>query len=68
MAVDSRDKRASVLFWNRAIARLGPNPDAAITGQGDRQQMGLVYRGILASGAAPASTDGTYHNWQINAV
>lgn len=48
MALDTRDRRASALFWNRGIGRVYPNPDGAIASQADRQQIALVYRGILA--------------------
>lgn len=53
MAVDTRDKRGSVI--NYLIRSLLPNPDGSLN-QGDRQQVGLVYRGINASGAAPSNS------------
>lgn len=52
MAVDTRDKRASVLGVNRSSPRLEQNPSGTIA-QAGRQIAGLVYSGILA--AAPAT-------------
>lgn len=50
MAVDTRDKRASVLLVALAFARIWPNPDGAITGT-DRQHTSFCYRGISAIAA-----------------
>jgi hypothetical protein len=45
MAIDTRDKRASILMLALTFSRVYPNPDGALTNE-DRQHMGYVYRGI----------------------
>lgn len=50
MAIDSRDKRASILMLDLEFGRIWPNPDGALVNQ-DRQHMGYVYRGISAIAA-----------------
>lgn len=52
MAVDTRNKRASCLSLDGARGRVWPSPDGSLAAQADRQQMGLIYPGILV-GAAP---------------
>lgn len=49
MAVDTRDKRSSVIGIN---APLFPNPDGSLATQADRQHVAWCYSGILAG--APA--------------
>jgi hypothetical protein len=51
MAVDTRNKRASCLSMDGRRGRVWPNPDASLANQADRQQMGLIYPGILSAGA-----------------
>ena len=46
MAVDTRDKRASVIGKDAIYARVYPNPDGDITSVADRQQIALQYSGI----------------------
>lgn len=48
MAIDTRDKRASILGLVAGITLVLPNPDAAAETQGDRQQLAFSYPGILA--------------------
>lgn len=50
MAVDTRNKRASVLGIDLAFLHAWPNPDGAFD-QSDRQQIAFKYSGILAGGA-----------------
>jgi hypothetical protein len=50
MAVDTRDRRASVLLLAEPFGRVLPHPDGAVT-QPDRQQLSLFYRGISALAA-----------------
>lgn len=50
MAIDTRDKRASVIGFSRPSGMTLPNPDGGLN-QGDRQQVAYSYRGIAA--AAP---------------
>lgn len=52
MAVDTRNRRASVLGFARGGVPVWPNPDGDITGQADRQHNGYSYPGILVSAAA----------------
>ena len=48
MAVDTPNKRASCLSLTvQNLGRVWPVPDGAFD-QGDRQQIGFIYRGILA--------------------
>lgn len=47
MAVDTRNKRASILGIGLAAAIVFPNPDATVA-QADRQQCARVYAGIDA--------------------
>ncbi len=54
MAVDTRDKRASVLGLALAALVVLPQPAGAID-QADRQQVALCYRGILAG--SPVAVD-----------
>lgn len=55
MAVDTRDKRASAISPRFQPGTVYPNPDGSLANQGDRQQIGTIYRGINASGATPSS-------------
>jgi len=50
MAVDTRNKRASVLSYSRPMGRVWPNPDGSLANQADRQHMGYIYPGISAVG------------------
>ncbi|HXH12339.1 MAG TPA: hypothetical protein VNP04_21545 [Alphaproteobacteria bacterium] len=47
MAIDTRDKRASILGLDLEARRVYPNPDGAIAGD-DRQHIAGKYRGISA--------------------
>lgn len=49
MAVDTRNKRFSLISVARAVGRVLPNPDGGFTTQGDRQQLALLYAGVLAA-------------------
>lgn len=48
MAIDTRNKRSSVLDVNRP-GRVFPNPDGSLANVNDRQQIGMVYSGISSS-------------------
>ena len=52
--MDSRDKRASAVSVALPWRGLLPVPDGSLN-QGDRQQAGLVYRGIAASNVVPVT-------------
>jgi hypothetical protein len=52
MAVDTRDKRASVLGWGLASLLVLPAPGAL--DQGDRQQTAYSYRGISVASPVEA--------------
>lgn len=56
MAVDTRDKRFSVISMGRPWTPTLPNPDGGFAIQGDRQHIVYLYRGIDAD--APVAT---YH-------
>lgn len=51
MAIDTRNKRASTISHSQAFAGLFPNPDGSLT-KPDRQQVGLIYAGIVVAGAS----------------
>ena len=55
MAIDSRDKRASVLQFQSAAAWAPNTPDAMLALEEDRQHMLKLYRGIttVEGGGAP---------------
>lgn len=58
MAVDTRDKRASVLGLAVAtFALVLPNPDGAALSQADRQQTAFCYAGIEASAVEISDED-----------
>lgn len=54
MSLSSRDRRASAIGILKPYSVVLPNPDAILEDQADRQQLALVYRGILASAYLPA--------------
>jgi hypothetical protein len=47
MAIDTRDKRGSVINFDASARNVLPNPNGTID-QGDRQQLARKYRGISA--------------------
>lgn len=49
MAIDSRDRRASIILLDTGWARIWPDPDGVIDAE-DRQQGGLKFSGIPAGG------------------
>lgn len=59
MAIDTRNKRASVLSIDRS-GRVFPNPDGSLANVNDRQQVGTVYSGI-SSGSAPVGSKIPWH-------
>ena len=77
MAIDTRDRRASVLGLALGLALVLPNPDGLALDQGDRQQTAFCYRGISAGVEAivPADYSATYQatalytaTWQQSGV
>ncbi len=56
MAVDTRNKRASVIALALPFTILGGNPDGTID-QADRQQTAWVYSGILARAFESVTVD-----------
>lgn len=50
MAIDTRNKRGSVLGIDLSFLHIWPNPDGALN-QADRQQIAFKYSGILAGGS-----------------
>lgn len=59
MAIDTRNKRASVISLNIA-GGLFPNPDGSIANVPDRQEIAMLYAGI-SSGATPSVTQIPWH-------
>jgi len=50
MAINSRDRRAScVSLVGPNLGRVWPNPDGSLGALADRQHVGWLYRGILAT-------------------
>lgn len=62
MALDTRNKRASVIGLDAPYRAVYPNPDVGAEGQDDRQQIAYKYPGILAGGFVPpvAGNGGAY--------
>lgn len=56
MAVDTRNKRASVLHHSQAAVPLFPNPDGSLANAADRQHIGLIYAGIAVSAPVAGAT------------
>lgn len=52
MAIDTRDKRASVFAVGLGLLLVGPTPDGAIDSAADRLHVAGLYRGPLAAGAS----------------
>jgi len=48
MAVDTRNKRASVLKFD-TVGRVYPNPDGSLANSNDRAHVGMEYAGIPAN-------------------
>lgn len=53
MAIDTQNKRASVVGFVSAPTVAYPNPDGDLDVQADRQQMALTYAGVEAAVAEP---------------
>lgn len=51
MAVDTRDRRASVIGFAVGIWALAPNPDGSLAVEADRRQMAWTYPGFSTGGA-----------------
>lgn len=49
MAIDTRDKRSSVLMVALEFGRVFPNPDGDLTTGGDRLHLSYLYRGITVT-------------------
>lgn len=60
MAIDTRDKRASILGLGLGLALTLPSPDGLALDQGDRQHVAFSYRGISAAPAEPADGEIVY--------
>ena len=56
MAIDTADKRSSAVNVASPWRGLLPLPDGAALDQGDRQHVGLHYRGIEAGGGGAGAT------------
>lgn len=50
MAIDTRNKRSSVINFDRS-GRLFPNPDGSLANANDRIHIGTKYAGIPGAGA-----------------
>jgi hypothetical protein len=57
MALDTRNKRSSAINVSSPWRGMLPVPDGSLD-QGDRQQVGLHYRGILSASPSGAVTSG----------
>lgn len=51
MAIDTRNKRASVININRPSGRVFPHPDGSLANKNDRIHVGTLYAGIPGAGA-----------------
>jgi hypothetical protein len=60
MAIDTRDKRSSAVMVAMPWRGQLPAPDGAALNEGDRQQVGLMYRGISSGGGAGPAAGGEY--------
>ena len=59
MAVDTRNKRFSLISFAQPIMWIAPDPDGDITSVFDRAQLEYLYAGItLDGGSAPVSHTG----------
>lgn len=56
MAVDTRDKRASVIGLDAPHTHVFPNPDGSLANANDRGHMAMKYSGIAAD--PPADVGG----------
>lgn len=56
MAVDTRDKRFSIMCLFAQVPRVHPNPDGAISAA-DRAQYNTLYRGITLGGGAGGASN-----------
>lgn len=59
MAVDTRDKRSSVINFDRS-GRVFPDPDGSLANANDRVNVGTKYAGIPGAGAG-GSTKVPWH-------
>ena len=57
MAIDTRDRRASVLGYSLAPLRVYFEPDGDMAEEADRTHLATLYSGIFASGAGPDTGD-----------
>lgn len=56
MAVDTRDKRFSMLGIGMGWFKAAPNPDGGFASAGDRQMLAYMYSGITASSPTAEAT------------
>lgn len=56
MAVDTRNKRMSMIGLASPVPRLWPSPDGSLAANADRQMMLFRYAGIIAESVAVVPT------------
>jgi len=55
MAIDTRNRRASLIGYKLPMGRVFPNPDGSLATQDDRQQFAGEYPGIAAASPTPGN-------------
>lgn len=58
MAVDTRDKRFSILGFGRGVFGATPNPDGGFAVAADRAQISYLYAGIALSAPSEEASEG----------
>ena len=58
MAVDTRDKRFSLISFAQPILWFSPDPDGSFATTADRAQLDYLYAGITLDGGTPPSNLG----------
>lgn len=57
MAVDTRDKRFSLLGFGSGLFKAAPNPDGGFASAGDRAFLAYLYPGIALGAATTTPTE-----------
>lgn len=58
MAVDTRDKRFSMIGIGSALFKAMPNPDGGFASAADRQMLAYTYSGIAADAPSDEASEG----------
>ena len=65
MAVDTRDKRFSLVSFAQPHKWFAPNPDGSFATTADRAQLTYLYAGITLDGGTPPDTSAA--DWMLMA-